>query len=251
MPEGDAVLRTARRLDRALTGSVLTRTDLRVPRFATVDLAGETVTGTIARGKHLLTRIGDEWTLHTHLKMDGSWVTLRPRQRWPKPAHTARAVLETETAQAVGFLLGIVEVIPRSAESTTLGHLGPDLLGDWDEEEAVRRLRTHGDEPVFDALRDQTSLAGIGTMWAAETLFTMGVHPTTRVADVPGLPRMVRVARLKLQQAMERRGTMAVYGRERATCLRCGTPVRRIEMGAAEGRPRPAYFCPACQPERP
>ncbi|SFC52815.1 endonuclease-8 [Nocardioides terrae] len=250
MPEGDAVLRTARRLDRALTGAVLTRTELRVPRFATVDLAGETVTGTIARGKHLLTRVGTEWTLHTHLKMDGSWVTLRPGQRWPKPAHAARAILESDATQAVGFLLGIVEVIPQSAEATTLGHLGPDLLGDWDEEEAVRRLSTHTDEPIFDALRDQTSLAGIGTMWAAETLFTMGVHPTTRVADVPDLRRMVRVARLKLQQAMDRRGTMAVYARERTTCLRCGAPIRRIEMGAAEGRPRPAYFCPSCQPER-
>ena len=251
MPEGDAVLRTARRLDRALTGGVLTRTDLRVPRYATVDLTGETVTATVARGKHLLTRIGDGWTLHTHLKMDGSWATLRPGQRWPKPAHTARVVLETATVQAVGFLLGVVEVLPRAAEADALAHLGPDLLGaDWNEDEAVRRLSTHADEPVFDALRDQTSLAGLGTIWAAETLFTMGVHPTSRVDDVPDLRRTVRVARLKLQQAMERPGPMAVYGREHAPCRRCGTPVRRIEMGGAEGRPRPAYFCPACQPER-
>lgn len=250
MPEGDAVLRTARRLDRALTGGVLTRTDLRVPRFATVDLSGQTVTGTVARGKHLLTRIGEEWTLHTQLKMDGSWVTLAPGRRWPKPAHTARAVLETATTQAVGFLLGTVEVLPRSGESAALDHLGPDLLGaDWDEDEARRRLLTHADEPVFDALRDQTSLAGLGTIWAAETCFTMGVHPTTRVGDVPDLARLVRVARLKLQQAVDRPGPMAVYGRERAACRRCGTPVRRMEMGE-EARPRPAYFCPACQPVR-
>jgi endonuclease-8 len=132
-----------------------------------------------------------------------------------------------------------------------LAHLGPDLLGDdWGEEEAVRRLSRHADVPVFDALRDQTSLAGIGTMWAAEILFTMGVHPTTRVGEVPDLLRTVRVAHLKLREAMQRRSLMAVYGRERAACLRCGTTVRRIEMGASEGRPRPAYFCPACQPER-
>jgi endonuclease-8 len=248
MPEGDAVLRTARRLDRALTGGVLTRTDLRMPRFATVDLSGQAVTGTVARGKHLLTRIGDEWTLHTHLKMDGSWVTLRPGQRWPKPAHTARVVLVTEAAEAVGFLLGIVEVLPRAGEEAALAHLGPDLLGaDWDEAEAVRRLVAQADEPVFDALRDQRSLAGLGTIWAAETCFTRGVYPATPVRDVPDPLRLVRVARLKLQQAMERPGPMAVYGREHAPCRRCGTPVRRLEMGA-EGRPRPAYFCPSCQP---
>jgi endonuclease-8 len=250
MPEGDAVLRTARRLDAALTGGVLTRTDFRVPRFATADLRGEPVTGTVARGKHLLTRIGEEWTLHTHLKMEGSWATLRPGQRWPKPAHTARVVLETATTQAVGFQLGIVELLPRSRESDTLAHLGPDLLGpDWDEDEAVRRLAAHAGEPVFDALRDQTSLAGLGTIWAAETCFTMGVHPTTPLGDVPDVRRMVRVAHRKLHQAMDRPGPHAVYGRERAACRRCGTPVRRIEMGG-EGRPRPAYFCPACQPVR-
>ena len=251
MPEGDAVLRTARRLDQALTGGVLTRTDLRVPRYATVDLTGWTVTGTVARGKHLLTRIGEEWTLHTHLKMDGSWATLRPGQRWPKPAHTARVVLETGTTQAVGFLLGIVEVLPRSSEADAVGHLGPDLLGtDWDEDEAVRRLLAHPDETVFDALRDQTSLAGIGTMWAAEICFTMGIHPTTPVREVPDLLRTVRVGHLKLEQAMAHRPPAnAVYARGRAACRRCGTPIQRIELGG-EGRPRPAYFCPSCQPSR-
>jgi len=251
MPEGDAVLRTAQRLDRALTGEVLTRSDIRVPRYATADLTGQAVAGTVARGKHLLTRIGDDWTLHTHLKMDGSWAILSPGQRWPKPAHTARVVLETGTTQAVGFLLGVVEVLPRSAEADAVAHLGPDLLGsDWDEDEAVRRLRTHPDQPVFDALRDQTSLAGIGTMWAAEICFTMGLHPTTPVGDVPDLLRTVRVGHLKLQQAMARRPpTNAVYGRGRAACLRCGTPVQRMELGD-EARPRPAYFCPACQPMR-
>jgi endonuclease-8 len=249
MPEGDAVLRTARRLDAALTGDVLTRTDVRVPRFATTDLRGEPVTGTVSRGKHLLTRIGDDWTLHTHLKMEGSWATLRPGQRWPKPAHTARVVLETPTTQAVGFQLGIVELLPRSREVEALGYLGPDLLGpDWDEQEAVRRLGDHPDEPIFHALRDQTSLAGIGTMWAAEVCFTMGVHPTTPVRDVPDLLRMVRVAHLKLHQAATQRPPInAVYGRGRARCPRCDTPIERLELGEP-GRSRPAYFCPSCQP---
>jgi endonuclease-8 len=251
MPEGDAVLRTARRLDRALSGGVLTRTDFRVPRFATSDLTGEPVVETVSRGKHLLTRIGDDWTLHTHLKMEGSWATLRPRQRWPKAPHTARVVLETDTVQAVGFQLGIVELLRRDGEADAVGHLGPDLLGsDWDEHEAVRRLSAHPDEPVFDALRDQTLLAGIGTMWAAEIGFTMGLHPTLPVREVPDLLRTVRVAHLKLTQAASRRPPAnAVYGRGRMPCPRCGTPIQRIEMGG-EARLRPAYFCPHCQPDR-
>lgn len=254
MPEGDAVWRTARRLDRALAGTTLTRTDFRVPAIATADLSGRPVLGTLTHGKHLLTRIGQDWTLHTHLRMDGSWVALRPGQRWPRPAHTARVVLATDGAEAVGFLLGVVELLPRTAERQALSHLGPDLLGEqWDdaaESEAVRRLLTHPDETVFDALRDQTSLAGIGTIWAAETCFAMGVHPTTPVAQVKNLTRMVRVARLKLEQSIGSRGPapMAVYGRGRAACRRCGTPVQRIQLGG-DARPRWAYLCPSCQPE--
>lgn len=246
------VWRTARRLDAALAGQRLAATDFRVPQLATVDLTGGTVTDTATRGKHLLTHVDHEgrpWTLHTHLKMDGTWRIVESGRRWPQPAHHARVVLTTADWSAVGFQLGIVELLPRDTEQAALAHLGPDLLGpDWDEDEAVRRLHSHPEAAVFDALRDQTSLAGIGTIWAAETCFTMGLHPARPIADVPDLVRTVRVARLKLQQSIRAKAPppMAVYGRERAACRRCGTPVRSVPLGA-EGRPRAAYFCPSCQ----
>ena len=78
MPEGDAVRRTARALDEALAGRQLLRADLRVPRHATTDLSGMTVDRTAVAGKHLLTRLlgrAGRITLHTHLRMDGRWVT--------------------------------------------------------------------------------------------------------------------------------------------------------------------------------
>ena len=246
MPEGDAVWLTARRLDQALAGQVLTATDFRVPQLATADLSGQLVQGTVTRGKHLLTRIGDDWTLHTHLKMEGEWKIVAAGKRWPRPGHTARVVLTTEEKEAVGFSLGIVELLPRSGESAALGYLGPDLLGDdWDDAEAVRRLREHGDEPVFDAIRDQRNLAGLGTIWAAETCFSVGVHPLTPVGDVRDLTKLVRMAHLKLKESIgPRRPFMAVYGRGRAACRRCGTPITRLET--QDGRP--IYLCPHCQP---
>ena len=57
MPEGDVVWLTARRLHEALAGRVLTHSDVRVPRYATTDLAGRTVTEGVACGKHLLIRV--------------------------------------------------------------------------------------------------------------------------------------------------------------------------------------------------
>ena len=94
MPEGDTVWLTAHNLQNAIGGQVLTRCDVRVPAFATVDLAGETVHSVASRGKHLLHRIGD-LTLHTHLKMEGSWHLYRHGTPWKRPAHQARVVLET------------------------------------------------------------------------------------------------------------------------------------------------------------
>src|SRR5215510_3574638 len=72
VPEGDVVWRTARRLHEALAGRTLTRCDVRVPRFATADLTGQTVTEAVSRGKHLLIRTDAGVTVHTHLRMDGS-----------------------------------------------------------------------------------------------------------------------------------------------------------------------------------
>ncbi|MGH3204300.1 MAG: DNA-formamidopyrimidine glycosylase family protein, partial [Streptosporangiaceae bacterium] len=77
MPEGDVVWYTARRLHEALAGRTLIRSDFRVPQLATADLTGDVVIETVARGKHLLTRTKNGLTVHTHLRMDGSW-RIRP-----------------------------------------------------------------------------------------------------------------------------------------------------------------------------
>ena len=77
MPEGDVVWRAARQLHGALAGRVLTRSDFRVPRFAAADLTGSTVTEAVSRGKHLLIRTDGGQTVHSHLRMDGSW-RIRP-----------------------------------------------------------------------------------------------------------------------------------------------------------------------------
>src|SRR3954447_1838217 len=116
MPEGDTVFKTAAGLHRALAGKVLRKTDLRVPRFATTDLSGRVMVEVVARGKHLLMRVDDGVSIHSHLKMEGTWHVYRPGGRWREPAHEARAVLANDDYVAVGFRLGILEVLPTSDE---------------------------------------------------------------------------------------------------------------------------------------
>jgi endonuclease-8 len=242
---------------------VLTGTDFRVPAFATWDLAGASVLETVSRGKHLLTRVEAEqrWTVHTHLKMEGSWRVFAPGQRWSRPAHTARVVLTTATAVAVGFSLGVVEIVPRDREGDLVGHLGPDLLGpDWDATEALLRLRIHPGRPIKEALLDQTRLAGIGNMYANELCFICGVAPRTPVGCVPDLPRMVERAHQLLDQNRHRavqsttgdlsRGRQFwVYGRAGRQCRRCRTVIGQSMLGD-DGQERTTYWCASCQPMR-
>ena len=130
-----------------LSGQVLTRSDFRIPSLATSDLAGATVTETISRGKHLLTRLDSGITLRTHLKMEGIWLVHPVGSRWRRPAHTARVVLRTATTEAVGFQV-ILDLVRTDQEDSLVGHLGPDLLGpDWDADVALANLLRRPGDP--------------------------------------------------------------------------------------------------------
>jgi len=257
VPEGDAVWLTARRLHEALAGRVLTRCDVRVPRFATADLTGQRVTEATSRGKHLLIRTGAGVTVHTHLRMDGSW-RVRPASERVPGNHRIRLILANDTWQAIGYLLGIVEILPTAAEPGTVGHLGPDLLGpDWDPAEAERRLRADPSRPVGEALLDQRNLAGIGNIFATEMLFLRGLSPWRPVGEVADLRALVELGHRLLEANKERAGIITTgvvrrgeetwaYGRAGRPCRRCGTTIRRAEQGDA-GEERVRFWCPHCQ----
>jgi len=267
MPEGDTVYRAARGLHEALAGAVLTRCDIRVPAFASVDLSGGTVSEVISRGKHLLIRIGQDgpgrdssggYSIHSHLRMEGSWHLYRHGARWRRPAHQARIVLETADWVAVGFQLGLLDVVPRDREAEVVGHLGPDLLGpDWDAAEAVRRLAARPEEAVSIALFDQRNLAGLGNEYVNELCFLRGMLPTRPIAEAD-LPATVDLARRLILANRDRaqrvttgdlrpgRGSW-VYGREGKPCRRCGEPILKGRIGRKATELRDSYFCPRCQ----
>jgi endonuclease-8 len=277
MPEGDTVWNTAQALHRALAGQRLTASDFRVPRLATVDLAGWMVRESACRGKHLLLRLAApdntpvdapddtpvdapesarRMTLHSHLRMDGSWRTYTPGDRWTGgPAHLIRVVLRTVDTVAVGYHLHDVALVDTAQEETLVGHLGPDLLGtDWDPDEAVRRLAAKPERAVAEALLDQTNLAGIGNLYKSEVLFLRGISPWAPVSTVDDPGALVRLAQRLLAAnrgrwtqsttgSLRRAETTYVYGRRDRPCRRCGTLIRIAEQGE-----RVTYWCPRCQP---
>jgi endonuclease VIII len=247
-------------LNEVLAGRMLTRSEFRVPSLATTDLTGVGVREVISRGKHQLFRFSNDFTLHTHFKMDGAWKIYPRGRRWSAgPTFEVRAVLATSDHDAVGYRLPIVELIPTASEGTVVGHLGPDLLGpDWDPGEAVRRLTTQPDRSIAEALLDQRNLAGLGTFYRAELLFLQGVYPRTPVGRVKNLRRVVergqqllQANRWRAEQSTTgdlRLGRRAyVYQRAAQPCRRCGTLILFEELGPA-GEERHSYWCPNCQP---
>jgi endonuclease-8 len=261
MPEGDTVWLTARRLNQALAGRVLTVCDFRVPALATVDLRGRTVREVIARGKHLLTRLDDDLTVHSHLRMDGSWYLSKATAPPPRrhPDHLIRALLGNAGWLATGYRVHDLRVVPRAGEAEFVGHLGPDLLGpDWDADQAVANLERDPDAAIGEALLDQRNLAGVGNLYKCEVLFMEHVHPWTPVRAVRNLGRLVTTAHrlMRANRDHPEQSTTGylgrgrehwVYGRAGQPCLRCRTPIAHAEQGRPP-RTRSTYWCPVCQP---
>src|ERR1700759_5079768 len=203
MPEGDTVFRAATELRGALAGRGLARSDFRVPRYATADLSGQTVTEVVPRGKHLMIRTDAGLSVHTHLKMEGRW-----------------------RGQAVGerlFDSYRIRLVLANAQ--------------WQEGaagEAARRLRAAPDRATGEALLDQRNLAGIGNVFAAEILFLGGVDPWRPVGKVSDVDALVDLAYRLLQANKDRTRRVTtgvdrpgqhvwVYGRAGKPCRRCGT----------------------------
>jgi endonuclease-8 len=246
------VWHTAAVLRDTLVGKALTRCDIRVPRYATVDLTGQVVDEVVSRGKHLFIRVGTA-SIHSHLKMDGSW-QVNPVGKPSRAGHRIRIILEAGEIQAAGVDLGVLEVLDRDCDEDAVAHLGPDLLGDdWDPRAAAANLVVDPDRPLAETLLDQRVMAGVGNVYCNELCFVTGHLPTAHVSAVKDPLRMVQRARdmLWLNRSRWNRSTTGdtrrgrelwVYGRAGRECRRCGTLIESDSSGDRIG-----FWCPNCQ----
>ena len=202
-------------------------------------------------------------TLRSHLRMEGRWSVAPPGdEHWPRSGGVSvRAVLANVDWTAIGTWLGLLDLVPTAAEGTLIGHLGPDIMADTfpgsGEEAAIARMAGAPAETIGAALLDQRNVAGIGTMYMAETLFLQRVSPWTPTGEVD-LPEALRTARRLLLRGVRlaiptttgnpRPGhNTYVHGRSGKPCARCGAIVRVASIGAVT-KERTAFYCPVCQP---
>ena len=228
------------------------------PRFARdrwpERLAGRAVRRVEARGKHLLLRFEGGLTIHSHLRMTGTWRVLEGEApRWPRAPRRAWLVIRRGDARVVQFDGPVLELMTdgRSRFDQRLAGLGPDIVGDdWDEARFLRRLRD--DDPtreIGDALLDQRTVAGIGNMWKAEGCFAAAVDPLRRVGDVSddealAIVRASRPRMIASAQDGHQDRHRVIYGAAGRPCPRCGTPIAQRPQGLDN---RLTYWCPGCQ----
>jgi endonuclease-8 len=241
MPEGDALLRAARRLQVLVGQRVEVETPH--PRAAIKHLAerldGRVLQSVEAVGKNLLLRFDGGLVLHSHLRMTGRW---RVEQRGATRTGRPWLVLRGETHEGVLWNGPVLEL--RNGD-TKLSHLGPDIL---DREPDLARFRAQPQSrEVGDVLLDQRVVAGIGNLWKAEALWDARVSPWRPLADVGDEElRAVLAAAHRLMSASVEgtRPLRRVYRRAGRPCPRCNTLIRSYPQGDDA---RTAYWCPTCQ----
>lgn len=300
MPEGDVVWRAARALHETFAGRDLIGVDLRWPGVAGEGLRGRRTLEVVPHGKHILHRIDGGVTIHSHLRMDGSWRIVPLARVTPRYARhpSIRAILavgESEVAggasvggdsvrggasggaasaggradgrrafgaagggparlgwAAVGWDLGMLDVVPTAQESQLVGQLGPDVLGsDWDEDVAVHNLGRQPHRFIGAALLDQRNLAGLGTIYASESLFVVRLGPWVPVSqvDIESQRGVIRAAKELITRAIRSRTgriELRVHGRSGLACVRCGRQLRIAPIGEAPMQ-RVLPYCPHCQ----
>ena len=244
MPEGDTIWRTAAALRRRIAGKVVM--DARPAVIAR--LKGRRVEAVEPNGKHLLMRFEGGIALHSHMRMTGSWHVYRRGERWRLPEWRATAVLSFDDTVAVCFAAPVMELV-RDAQAP-VAHLGPDILVDPFDLDAVIDRARHSEAPTLgELLLEQRVCAGIGNIYKCEALWALRLDAWMAPSELDDsrLRALYLTARDLMRPNLVRpiaRQRHAVHGRGGRPCRRCGTPIRIRAQGH---QARLTYFCPRCQ----
>lgn len=253
LPEVESAMRVLRRKAR---GRTIARISMLHPAFRrrlTTAQARSTIGSVVAsverRGKHQLLHFADGRVLHAHFRMNGNWEYGRAADELPR---FARAVIEFTDGGRVAFVdsraLGTIE-LHRAGTDLDLG-LGPDAADSgWTAEQLGMALAARRG-PIKPALLNQKLIAGLGNIYAAESLWRARIDPRApcRSLEAVQVAKLRRAIAAVLKRATGARYTddstvnLDVYDREGLPCRRCRTPIERMVQAG-----RSTYFCAECQ----
>jgi formamidopyrimidine-DNA glycosylase len=241
---------------------------------------GAHITGVRRRAKVLLIDLGTQYTLVIHLKMTGQLVYRGQHERFGAghpngslvgdlPDKSTRVVFTFADKSKLFFndqrKFGWVRLMP-TAEVEQLDFfkkVGPEpLAADFTAEQFITRLKRRSKSGIKAVLLDQTVVAGVGNIYADESLWGAKIHPETRVEALSKakLTALYEALRAVLQLSIEKGGSTDrnyvnaegkrgsylsfanVFRREGQPCPRCGATIIKTKVAG-----RGTHLCPFCQ----
>lgn len=249
------------------------------PELVRQFLIGATITKIDRRAKVLLFELNTDYSLIVHLKMTGQLVFIG-RERWggghpndsllgELPDRSTRATMHFTDESTLFFndqrKFGWMRLVPTAeiSEIDFFRKVGPEPLGTEFSLAAFRKaLARRKNTSIKAAILDQTIVAGVGNIYADESLHIAGIHPAMRTGDVPlkkikllhaAIPDVMRLSLAhggssdkNYVDADGNKGSYLkfarVFRREGQPCPDCGAIIEKIRVAG-----RGTHYCPACQ----
>lgn len=286
MPELPEVETVRRGLSKLITGkkilAVERRTDKSLPvAKADIDrfVVGSTILAVRRRAKMLIVDLSSEYSLLIHLKMTGQ-IVFRGEENWGAghpndsflgqlPDRSTRVIFTLSDGNMLFFndqrKFGWIKLYPTMSINglPEITKLGPEpLIGD-PTEEFIRRIRRHPRIAVKAAILDQTTIAGVGNIYADESLWRAQIHPQTKVSQLEDddLKKLLTCIQEVMNTSITAGGSTArnyvkadgskgdyldkfaaVYNRTNSPCFRCGREIIKTKVAG-----RGTHYCPYCQ----
>jgi formamidopyrimidine-DNA glycosylase len=240
-------------------------------------LVGATVEKVRRRAKVLIIELSGGWAIIIHLKMTGQLVFVGKNQRFGAghpgkelvgelPAKSTRVILDFTDGSKLFFndqrKFGWMRLMPavEIPEIDFFKKVGPEPLdADFTVDLFIERLMRRKNSSIKSVLLDQTVIAGVGNIYADESLWGAKIHPAALVAAIPKAKLVMLynslcdVLNLSIQKggstdknyvdAQGRKGSYLsfanVFRKQGQPCPRCGTPIEKIRVAG-----RGTHICP-------
>lgn len=259
MPELPEVEEAMQRLRAAVEGKTISGVhthhpalERQLPAATARRLRHQKISRVERRGKHQLLHLDNGSVLHAHFRMNGDWLMSRADEALHR---FSRASIDLTDGSRIELhdsrALSSLKLHPKG--ENPLPKLGIEANDARLDAAYLRLVLSKRKGPIKPALMDQAVIAGLGNIYAAESLWLAKISPRA-VASSISRPRLARLAEA-IHEVLEKedrapgrytdtenRDRFQVYDREGQPCSRCRTKIKRIPQAG-----RSTYFCPTCQ----
>lgn len=273
MPELPEVETVRRGLNTLVAGAVIERVDVFWSRMITPPfssqkfaekLVGEKIHTIERRGKYLIFLL-DHWAMISHLRMEGKYEVTTSKEDYKKHTHVVFHLTDGRDLRYLDVRkFGRFTLVPidKQDEYEPIKKLGPEPTPETFCTSDFQKTLSKTGRAIKAAILDQQVVAGVGNIYADESLFEARINPmkpanTLTKTEVKHLHdaiidvidravqaggSTIRTYKNTLGEAGEFQVSLHVYGKKNEACPRCGTPIEKIKVAQ-----RGTHFCPQCQ----